>query len=170
MTLERQAQAAELSKNADVEVRFDTAQSSRRGGKLLGLQRMQVVASPSFLAGYRAKITKPQHCFSVPRIMVIGTADTWESFAEPPLGAAVQAPVLQVESHGLAVDMAIEGLGLAYTNSLIAQQAVADQRLKVLFESKARPSDGYYLVAPERGPSRDAQVFIDWLNGIVADR
>lgn len=153
--------------NADVEIRFDTAQSSRRGGELLGSQKMQIVGAPRFLEQADVPLKSPSACYALPRIQVIGTADTWESFATPAKTAENLHAMFQVEAHGLAVDMAVEGLGLAYVNSLVAERAVTAGRLSVLFQNESPPKDGYYLFVNQRAKSEAVEDFRRWLKSQV---
>ena len=131
--------------DCDVEIRFDSAQSSDQTAKLLTPNEMQIVAAPSMLAlGGKAKLTV-QDILKLPLIQVIGTSDTWQDWADKKGFKGDLKVVAQVESHGIAVEMARSGIGVAYTNAIVAAPSVADKSLRVIERSRHVPKEGYYM-------------------------
>ena len=78
-------------------------------------------------------------------INVVGTNDTWKNWAKTTAYDGTLNIRTSVESHGMAVDFAQSGMGIALTSYTIAAPSLADGSL-VLFDQKSLPArDGYYL-------------------------
>lgn len=139
---------------ADVEIRFDTPESSEKRSKLLFPDSMVLVSSP----GTVGKLE--DH----PLIGVAGTNDTWEKWFHGTGHPSVPAVNCTVESHGMAVDCARAGVGIALTSFTISAPALADGSL-VLFDRNFLPAtDGYYLSFNKGEPEKPAvSEFIEWL-------
>jgi len=99
----------------DIEIRFDSAQSSNINATLLLPNAMQVVASPNLVPKKENGTYSAQEIAELPLIQVIGTSDTWLDWFKSNGVVTYLEPVASVESHGIAVELAQAGLGVAYT-------------------------------------------------------
>jgi DNA-binding transcriptional LysR family regulator len=75
--------------------------------------------------------------------------------------------VALVESYGVAIEMARAGLGVAYTNSIIAAPSVNDQSLYILEKITASPKEGYYLKTRMTDKDSLAGEFANWLRALI---
>ena len=151
------------STNADIEIRFGTADVVGQGAMLLQPSRLHAVATPDICAQYDT--TDPtrslaQHTLIQP----LGLSTSWKTFA----GLPDREADLFVDTHGLAVDLALSGAGIALTHSLITGPALEAGLLATLPLPTLPAEEGYYLhqkTAPNQ-PLQDA--FVDWLLSQIA--
>jgi DNA-binding transcriptional LysR family regulator len=158
--------------NADIELRFGTAEVAGAGGaRLLGSKRLIVVARPELAGGtWTERLQQPL-------IQPVGITQTWEKLARRlGHGAAVPEPAYFVDSHGLAVDLALSGAGLALTSAVIAAPQLASGALVQIPSPEIPGDEGYYVAqrpAATRTPeaaeqTRLADVVLDWLEERVS--
>ncbi len=121
-----------------------------------------LVASPDLIAGEVLPLA--DDAFSrYPLIQAVGTTDTWGHCAEKFSIKAQSASVLYVDSHGLAVDLARSGAGIALTSELIAMPLLATGELVAVSELTPPSEDGYYLNVVSQGARDAAEEFTRWL-------
>ena len=115
--------------------------------------RMAVIASPAYLAGRKAP-DKPDDLRHHPciryRMRASGVIIPWEFDRD---GRAVAVDVtgpLTVNEPELAVDAALDGLGLAYVLEERAVPHIAAGRLVRLLEDWTQPFPGFFLYYPSR--------------------
>ena len=142
-------------KLADVEVRFGAATLVGKDAVRLQPDELIVVAAPGLAAAIGRLAGRPL-------IEVVGTSDSWAHWSRHTGVETPSEPSLQVDSHGLAVDLARRGAGIALTSSLIAGPSLREGAL-VRIDAPSAPSiDGYHLAVNSReNPS--ARAFADWL-------
>jgi len=151
----------------DVEIRFDSHQSSNINATKILPNEMQIVGAPTVIAKRKSGVYAPQELAELPLIQVIGTADTWQDFFND-RGIETRAePVALVESHGIAVELAKAGLGIAYTNAIIAAPSVRDNTLHILDRADKTPTDGYYISCKRISEAPLAEPFAQWLQGLI---
>jgi LysR family glycine cleavage system transcriptional activator len=151
----------------DVEIRFDSAQSSSQDATLLTPNAMQIVAARSLVPERSSASYSSDEIAKLPLIQVVGTADTWKDWAVSKCINTELNTIALVESHGLAVDMARAGLGVAYTNAIIAAPSVLDGSLHVIENFKDVPKEGYYLKIQKTDEKSLAGAFGDWLKELI---
>jgi LysR family glycine cleavage system transcriptional activator len=151
----------------DVEIRFDSAQSSNDNATLLTPNAMQIVAAPSLLSKGRGYVYASHEIAALPLIQVVGTADTWQAWAKKRGVKTELKSVALVESYGVAIEMARAGLGVAYTNSIIAAPSVNDKSLQILEKITTSPKEGYYLKTRRTEQEPLAGEFANWLRGLI---
>lgn len=140
---------------ADVEIRFGTKAMVGSGAQRLTPDRLIAVAAPR-LAVERDKLSR--HVL----IEAVGTSGGWTSWATQVRYPDRLEPGLFVDSHGLAVDMARSGSGIAMTSSLIASPSLQDGSLQQVHPAAAPSKDGYYL-AIRQNADGSAGRFAAWL-------
>lgn len=150
-----------LADSTDVQIRF----GADEGQQALGSNNLVLVAAPRLVDGESLPFSDSvfDRC---PLIQAVGTSDSWARCADKFSMQAEGASQLFVDSHGLAVDMARTGCGVALTSELIAMPLLATgQLIKVRPETPAA-DDGYYVNIT--GDSESAYDFLQWLQTEVA--
>jgi len=154
---------------ADVEIRFDSSQSAGKNARLIEPNALQIVASPSLVKKKQSVAYAPEKIAQLPLIQVIGTADTWQEWARHNGITRPLDYVAFVESHGIAIDMARKGVGVAYTNGIIAAPSVKEKSLHILERIEAVPKEGYYLTKNSNDEDSASSLFSSWLDSIIKD-
>jgi DNA-binding transcriptional LysR family regulator len=141
---------------ADVEIRFGAFDVVGKNAKRLGDQRVVFVAAPGLLD------QAPWH--RLPLIEPVGVSDQWSQVLAREGIKDRGAPMVYVDTHGLAVDMAISGGGVALTNTLIAGPALRDGRLIALDFPTYPAKEAYFIASNQSAASLD---FVDWIESRV---
>jgi len=144
---------------ADVEIRFGSERLVGKGAERLGPNRSIVVASPDLSI-------EPDNLARHPLIAPVGTSDGWRPWADAVGYAGPIEPTLLVDSHGMAVDLASRGAGVALTSSLIAAPAIAQGKLHQIDLPTIESIDGYYL-AQNSDTKETAAHFCTWFRDQV---
>lgn len=140
---------------AEVEIRFGPRGVVGKGAEPLGPNRIALVGAPALLRrGW-------QGLNEVPLIQPVGISETWDAVARS-VGKDAPAVALHVDNHGLAVELACQGAGVALTSSLIAAPALADGRLAALPLPPVEMQEGYFLALNHTAGAR-GKAFSDWL-------
>ncbi|MEL6751181.1 MAG: LysR family transcriptional regulator, partial [Pseudomonadota bacterium] len=129
-----------LGSSADVEIRFGPVGQEPS----LGRGEMTVIAAPKF-AELNPPPTKPADIAALPLVQVLGTSDNWQAWARHVGYDGEMNVVCSVESHGMAVDCARAGIGVAYTSRLIAAPDIAEGKLIHLTNDEYTAIDGYLI-------------------------
>ena len=140
---------------ADVEIRFGTKAMVGTGAQRLLPDRLIAVASPR-LAVERDGLA--EHAL----IEAVGTSGGWASWAKHVRYPQHLEPGLFVDSHGLAVDLARSGAGVAMTSSLIAAPSLREGSLRQVHPQAIANKDGYFL-AVRKNTDGSADRFAAWL-------
>ncbi len=146
-------------KLADVEIRFGAAALVGKDATPLEPDELILVAAPALSADTDSLTDHPL-------IQVVGTSDTWAHWSRH-TGLDIRIePSLQVDSHGLAVDLARRSAGIALTSSLIAGPSLREGALVRIDAPPAPSIDGYHL-AVNSSDNPSARAFADWLVDFV---
>ncbi len=149
--------------NADVLIRFGSKDDNPYVEKQLGKNRLVLVASPQFIKSRRIRQLNAKNIVRYPLIQAVGTSDTWANCARQ-FGFDEELPVtINVDSHGLAVDFAQAGSGIALTSQLIAQPALTAGKLKLIHSKTIRAVDGYFISIKPGSNNSTARAFVGWL-------
>ncbi|MBW4709965.1 LysR family transcriptional regulator [Roseobacter sp. YSTF-M11] len=154
--------------NADIEIRFGSKDVVGQGAELLTPSRLHVVASPS-LAERLGDPVDWSALQSMPLIQPIGLSTGWADVArrapggQPPLEASIL-----VDTHGLAVDLAVSGAGVALTHTLISQTALCENRLHCVPLDPCTAEEGYYLARKATSFPREQDAFVAWFHDSLA--
>ena len=102
-------------------------------------------------------------------IQAVGTSDTWANCAERfALNPHVSSSVF-VDSHGLAIDFARSGSGVALTSDLIAARSLADGSLVRVHTKLIDYNDGYSVTINSSHHQDSALIFVDWLKKQISN-
>lgn len=140
---------------AEVEIRFGSETLVGKGAERLLPDDLIAVASPT-------RTIDPGALVEQPLIEAVGTSEGWATWAKTCGYPGELEPRLFVDSHGLAVDLARAGAGVALTSSLLAAPSLAEGALVKVHPQSLPSEDGYFLAARPRqdeGPQR----FTAWL-------
>ena len=148
--------------NADIEIRFGSKAVVGKGAELLEPSMLHAVASPavaSKLPDTLDRNTLSQHCLIQP----IGISTGWsEMVKDRRTHVPIEAQVF-VDTHSLAVDLALSGTGIALTHTQITKSALDSGQLVEIPLRPIAAEEGYYL-ARRTTLFPDAQArFVEWL-------
>ena len=131
------------STNADIEIRFGTADVVGQGALLLQPSLLHAVATPEICETFDPadpSLTLQHQTLIQP----LGLSKSWKTYA----GLPDREADVFVDTHGLAVDLALGGAGIALTHSLITGPALKSGQLATL-PLPDHPSRGRLLSPPE---------------------
>ncbi|MEO1775678.1 MAG: LysR family transcriptional regulator [Pseudomonadota bacterium] len=145
---------------ADVEIRFGPASVVGEGAARLLPDGLVAIATP--------QIAADPECLSHHRLIeAVGTSDDWRKWAAHTGHGAALAPSIFVDSHGLAVDLARNGAGIAVTSALLAGPCLAAGEL-VAIDTTVVPSEDGFFIATRSPASEGAVAFTQWLQEEIA--
>ena len=137
---------------ADVEVRFGAASNVGQNAKRLMPDALIAVCAPT---------TDPWDM--LPLIEAVGTTEGWKDWRGQSGSALRTEPTIFVDSYGIALSMAVNGVGIALVSSLLAKPLIAQGRLVQIDPTEIPSSEGYFLAV--RQEDTHACDFADWLVG-----
>jgi len=149
----------EISDATDIQIRFGP---SVPNAQTLGRNRLVLVASPTLFNQKKTKLTNTllkKHAI----IQAVGTSDTWANTADKFNLDPSRDASLYVDSHGLAVDLARSGSGIALTSELIALPSIVDGSLVCLHDKTVDANDGYWVSVTSERSEDTANRFVNWL-------
>jgi DNA-binding transcriptional LysR family regulator len=135
---------------ADVEIRFGAASNVGQNAERLMPDALIAVIAPGL---------DPWHTY--PLIEAVGTTEGWKHWAAQSDVKLRPEPTIFVDSYGVALTMAINGVGSALVSSLLAKPLIAQRRLVQIDPTEIPSSEGYFLAV--RQENSHACDFADWL-------
>lgn len=137
------------SAQADVEIRFGSQKQVGKNALLLTPNRLIALKAP----------TLHGNIGNLPLIEAVGTSGGWKAWGETHGGGF--HPEFFVDSYGMALNLAVQGNGVALVSELLADHALHKNQLIRAHTASIPGKEGYYLSADES--SRPAVLFRDWL-------
>ena len=134
---------------AEVEIRFGSEKQVGAGAHRLGPDGLVAVAAPGAADLETASL-----------IEAVGTSDGWTRWAEA-AGRTPRPADILVDSHGFALDLAVQGAGIALTSILLAAAPLAQGRVRQVHAFKLDAAEGYFIAV--RATSAPATAFAAWL-------
>jgi LysR family glycine cleavage system transcriptional activator len=134
---------------ADVEIPFGSQKQVGRDAIMLEPNGLIALKSPSLEGTLQ----------TLPLIESVGTSDGWKTWGEVMGGSP--KPQVFVDSYGAALNLAVDGNGIALVSKVLAQNAVRTGQLVLAHDAVIPCKEGYYLRINESDPT--AQQFRDWL-------
>ena len=135
---------------ADVEIRFGSEAQVGRNARLMQPNDLVAVMAPE-LGGDIA---------TLPWIETVGTSDGWRAFTRG-AGLAPRAPQIYADSYGMALQLAVQGAGVALCSGLLVARALEAGQVVMASNHRMPAKEGYYLSVDEDLPA--ARAFRDWL-------
>ncbi len=151
-----------LADTTDVQIRFGAGE----GQPALGRNRLVLVAAPALITTEQLPLTD-EAFQQYPLIQAVGTSDTWVNSAHHFRYNTNPGSALYVDSHGLSVDLARSGSGIALTSELIALPLLASGELVMVNPLTPDSVDGYFINVPSASGAEPARQFVAWLQGEV---
>lgn len=148
-----------MASDADVEIRFGSSETAGKDAEELHQDHIVLVCAPDM---FSAEPSWNDIC-NARRIQIVGTSETWEKWSnelnlDPPKNIAQL-----VDSHGLAINLARCGTGVALTSFLLATPALSAGTLIMPLKDRILASDRYFISVKEKQKITLAQTFSRWL-------
>lgn len=150
---------------ADLDIRYGVPQWPDLVVQPLFNERILPLASPGFIA--RHAVRRPEDLLQAPLIQSTVGVLQWSDW----LGAqgVKQAPeryALRFDRAQLALDAAVQGLGVALESSTIGAPHIVQGRLRPLFDpERALRLQAHFVVYPARhGKRPEVEAFVQWLH------
>ncbi|MDA8811834.1 LysR family transcriptional regulator [Amylibacter sp.] len=134
---------------ADVEIPFGSQKQFGRNATRLEPSGLVALKSPKFLGNIESSTL----------IESVGTSDGWKLWAESVGGNPM--PKIFVDSYGAAMNLAINGNGIALVSNILAQDAIRSGKLIMADKTHLTCNEGYYLRFNDKNLL--AKQFHDWL-------
>lgn len=153
-----------LVSSADIEVRYGSKTQVGKGANRILPDELILVASPHLgPINSGEEINLADHH---PVIEVQGTANSLKDWIKAcEYSTDIQGSIF-VDNYGLAIDLALQNVGIALVSSLIAAPLLKNGDLIKLGPYAQIASDGYFLAVNKKAPEIDA--FILWLNAEIS--
>lgn len=151
----------------DVEIRFDSLKSESSNAVTLGSGKSIMVCSPGLIQGNIWDKSLSELIDGYPLIQVVGTSDTWQAWSDKSEYSGELNPTTFVDSHGMAVDFARSGTGIALTSQVVAAPSLCDGSLIQLNAPHLEARDGYHTTIFPSHKSELSERFIAWLSAEV---
>ena len=134
---------------ADVEIPFGSQKQFGRNATRLEPSGLVALKSPKFSGNIESSTL----------IESVGTSDGWKLWAESVGGNPL--PKIFVDSYGAAMNLAINGNGIALVSNILAQDAIRSGKLIMADKTLLTCNEGYYLRFNDKNLL--AKQFHDWL-------
>ena len=134
---------------ADVEIPFGSQKQFGRNATRLEPSGLVALKSPKFSGNIESSTL----------IESVGTSDGWKLWAESVGGNPM--PKIFVDSYGAAMNLAINGNGIALVSNILAQDAIRSGKLIMAAKTLLTCNEGYYLRFNDKNLL--AKQFHDWL-------
>jgi DNA-binding transcriptional LysR family regulator len=134
---------------ADVEIPFGSQKQFGRNATRLEPSGLVALKSPKFSGNIESSTL----------IESVGTSDGWKLWAESVGGNPM--PKIFVDSYGAAMNLAINGNGIALVSNILAQDAIRSGKLIMADKTLLNCNEGYYLRYNDKNLL--AKQFHDWL-------
>ena len=145
----------------DIEIRFGSAALVGKDAERLLNDKLIVVAAPSLVSDVSALGNHPL-------IEAVGTSGGWAQWcAQSGHPTPLQASLF-VDHHGIAVQMATDGVGVALTSSLLARPSLDKGSLVQLHTAELSSPDGYFIALRKQTNPATATLF-DWIKEAAAN-
>lgn len=144
----------------DIEIRFGSTELVGKDSERLMHDSLIAVAAPSLLSGPDALETHPL-------IEAVGTSGGWAEWCTQSGHASALQPSLFVDHHGIAVQMATDGVGIALTSSLLARPSLEKGTLQQVSSCEMTSQDGYFIALRNQTNPATATLF-QWIKEAAA--
>jgi LysR family glycine cleavage system transcriptional activator len=152
------------SSHVDIDIRYGNPNYPNLATELIFEERILPLASPRFLKQHRVRTVKD--LMRVPLIQSMVNVVQWRDwFRSRQVDYSPGAFAYRFDRTSMALDAAIQGLGVALDSSSIAAQHLHERRLQRVFSPTwCVHAQAHHLVCPQRHLERDAVAkFVDWI-------
>jgi DNA-binding transcriptional LysR family regulator len=154
----------------DIDIRYGVPHWPHLHVQPIFEERIQPLASPAFMARHR--IERPEDLLQLPLIQSVVNVVQWvDWFRSRRVQFAPGQYAYSFDRSSMALDAAVQGLGIACDSSTIAAGHLRDGRLRKVFDERwCLKVQAHFLVCPPRHLQRSEVVdFIEWIRESAAD-
>jgi len=150
--------------DVDLEIRHGTGEWAPMDSALLVHEQVFPVCSPLFLEGIGG-MGSPGDLGRITLLDVPGYAEGWDAWLSKAGGDDFSShSIVSFDQSLMAVQAAVNGLGVALGRSALVEQELSAGRLVAPFDIRLDSSTAYYIVCPQEFLSRPRiAAFRDWL-------
>ena len=138
-----------IATRADVSIKFGSARQTGGDGELLLPNRLLALKSPDVMGDLG----------DLPLIEAVGTSGGWRSWTKRV--GPTQAPAVFTDTYGMALQLAVQGNGVALISELLAKHPLEAGLVERAHPATLESQEGYYLSYAKDKPQ--ACAFRDWL-------
>ncbi|WP_326544110.1 LysR substrate-binding domain-containing protein [Pseudorhodoferax sp.] len=154
---------------ADIDIRYGVPQWPQLTVRPIFDEQVMPLASPAFMRRHR--IAKPEDLLNVPLIQsTVGVVQWPDWFSLHAIAHTPGSYAYRFDRAFMALDAAVQGLGVALESTSIGESLLAKGRLQPVFTAGDHlPVQAHFLVYPARHAQRPEVVsFVNWLLGRTA--
>ena len=148
----------------DIDIRYGTPNWPHLHVQPIFEERIQPLASPAFMARHR--IETPEDLLQLPLIQSVVNVVQWvDWFRSRRVQFTPGQYAYSFDRSSMALEAAVQGLGVACDSASIAAGHLRDGRLRKVFDERwCLKVQAHFLVCPQRHLQRSEVVdFIDWI-------
>jgi DNA-binding transcriptional LysR family regulator len=150
--------------HADIDIRYGAPHWPQLTVRPIFDEQIMPLASPAFIRRHR--IASPEDLMRVPLIQsTVGVVQWPDWFAAQNIAHTPASYAYRFDRAFMALDAAVQGLGVTFESSSIGEPHLRKGRLKPVFASgEYLPVQAHFLVYPERHARRpEVMSFVDWV-------
>ena len=150
--------------HTDIDIRYGVPHWPQLTVRMIFDEQVMPLASPAFLKRHR--IVMPEDLMRVPLIQsTIGVVQWPDWFASQNIAYAPGNYAYRFDRAFMALDAAVQGLGVTFESTSIGEPHLRKGRLKPVFASGEHlPVQAHFLVYPERHAQRpEVMSFVNWV-------
>lgn len=158
------------SGQVDIDIRYGAPNWPHLHVQPIFEERIQPMASPGFIEAHR--IESPEDLLHVPLIQSVVNVVQWgDWFGSRKVAFAVGQFAYRFDRTSMALDAAVQGLGVALDSSSIAAGHLHHGRLNKVFDERwCLKVQAHFLVCPQRHLQRsEVTNFIEWIGTHASD-
>ena len=158
------AERAIVLGHADIDIRYGAPHWPQLAVRPIFEEQVMPLASPAFIKRHR--IASAEDLMHVPLIQsTVGVVQWPDWFAAQNIAYTPGSYAYRFDRAFMALDAAVQGLGVTFESTSIAAPHLQKHRLKPVFASgEYLPVQAHFLVYPERHAQRpEVMRFVDWI-------
>lgn len=155
-----------VATNADIEIRFGAASVVGRNAALIEPSCLHAVIAPD-LAGTLKGATPESWLVEAPLIQPVGLSTGWPEIGRRLKPTLALDPSYLVDTHGMAVNLALGGAGIALCHMLISREAIRNGTLVEVPLPRIEAKEGYYLATKSTLLPEQQDRFVTWFGDLV---
>ena len=152
--------------HSDIDIRYGAPHWPQLTVRPIFDEWIMPLASPAFIERHR--IVTPEDLMHVPLILsTVGVLQWPDWFSAQRIAYTPSSYAYRFDRAFMALDAAVQGLGVAFESTSIGEPHIRKGRLKPVFATgEYLPVQAHFLVYPERHAQRpEVMSFVDWVLG-----
>lgn len=152
--------------NADIEIRFGAPGVVGTNAKLLEPSYLHAAAAPH-LASQLPDIVTLQDMRALSLIQPVGRSASWASLSRKAKLTEPFEANLYVDTHGMAVDLAIAGAGVALSHCQVTREAIRQGTLQEIPLPHIPAQERYYIALKSTDLPTEQSQFMEWFAQLI---